>query len=175
MTTPSSPTLEPVPRPSTGGPVVPIWRCASFRDLTLDELDAIFRARQQVFVIEQACAYLDADGCDSASLHLTAWATGEALPRAYARIVGPGVKYPEPSIGRVLTHGPARGTGLGRALVRRAIEACRSAHPGMAIRISAQAQLTAFYADAGFGVAGVPYEEDGIPHIEMLWRPRPSG
>ena len=80
----------------------------------------------------------------------------------------PGAKYAEPSIGRVLTTAPARGHGLGRELVRRAVGRARSAWPGHAIRISAQTRLEAFYAGFGFSVVGAPYLEDGIPHIEML-------
>lgn len=146
-----------------------VWRCCRFDELSGTELDAIYRARQQIFVIEQDCAYLDADGCDPACLHLAAWAPGEgAAPRAYARIVPPEIKYTEPSIGRVLTLGGGRGIGLGRELVRRAIDECRNAHAGCAIRISAQARLQAFYSDFGFVTVGAPYLEDGIPHIEML-------
>ena len=87
---------------------------------------------------------------------------------AYARVVPPGVKYAEPSIGRVLTTDAARGTGLGRELVRRAIEHCRANYPREGIRISAQSRLEGFYAGFGFVVQGERYLEDGMPHTEML-------
>ncbi len=144
------------------------WRWCRFDELDPFELDAIYRARQLVFLIEQNCVYLDADGFDSHSHHLAAWGADRALPLAYARIVEPGRKYAEPSIGRVITLGAARGTGLGRTLVARAIAHCGQTYPGAGIRISAQSRLERFYRDAGFAVVGVPYLEDGIPHTEML-------
>lgn len=148
------------------------WQCKPFDTLTPRELQNIHRARQWVFVVEQHCAYLDADGLDEGALHLAAWHPEHAVPWAYARIVAPGAKYQEPSIGRVLTWGPGRGNGLGRELMRRAIEACIGAHPGQAIRISAQAHLAGFYGSLGFAGVGDTYLEDGIPHVEML---RPPG
>jgi ElaA protein len=144
------------------------WRWCHFDALSVHELQNIYMARQQVFTLEQQCIYLDADGCDEQSFHLAAWATGHQAPVAYARIVAPGVKYAEPSIGRVITTAPARGTGLGRELVRRAIAHTAEVFPGAAIRISAQSRLEAFYAEVGFEIVGERYMEDGIPHTEML-------
>ena len=57
------------------------WRWCRFDELNVFELDAIYRARQQVFAIEQACAYLDADGFDQASWHLAAWSPAHKVPR----------------------------------------------------------------------------------------------
>jgi len=152
----------------SGEPTVLTWRGCRFEQLTVFELDAIYRVRQQVFALEQACAYLDADGFDAASWHLAAWSPSHAEPLAYARVVHPGQKYAEPSFGRVITTAPARGTGLGRELVRRAIALCGEAFPGQGIRISAQTRLERFYAEVGFVAVGPPYIEDGIPHTEML-------
>ena len=146
----------------------PTWRWCRFDELSVVELDAIYRARQQVFTIEQNCIYLDADGHDPHAFHLAAWAEDRAMPLAYARVVHPGRKYDEPSIGRVITVSAARGTGLGRELVRRATALCSEAFPGRGIRISAQTRLEPFYAEFGFVAIGAPYLEDGIPHTEML-------
>ncbi len=147
------------------------WRCCSFGALSVAELDAIYRARQQVFVIEQACPYLDADGVDPQCWHLAAWSTAQAEPLAYARIVAPGVKYAEASIGRVITTAAARGSGLGRELVRRAVEEAEALFPGRGLRISAQAHLARFYGAFGFACVGEEYLEDNIPHIDMLRPP----
>lgn len=163
----------PRPMPTPGAAPGLVWRCDPFDRLTVERLEAIYHARQQVFVVEQTCAYLDVDGCDNRCLHLAAWADDDRTLQAYARLVAPGVKYPEASIGRVLTTDVARGTGLGRELVRRAIEISRMAYPGTGIRISAQARLIDFYTGAGFAVVGSPYEEDGLPHIEMSLPPGP--
>lgn len=152
---------------STREPVLR-WQAGPFDALGVHALQHIYTARQQVFVIEQECPYLDADGVDERAWHLAAWHAGHTVPWAYARIVEPGVKYAEPSIGRVLTTAPARGSGLGRELVRRAIALSREVFPGMAIRISAQSRLEAFYASFGFATVGERYLEDGIPHTEML-------
>jgi ElaA protein len=146
----------------------PRWRWCHFDSLGVHELQAIYRARQQVFAIEQQCIYLDVDGADAASFHLAAWGDELAMPLAYARVVPPGIKYAEPSVGRVLTTDAARGTGLGRELVRRAIQHCCEVYPGQGIRISAQSRLERFYGEFGFVVQGERYLEDGIPHTEML-------
>ena len=151
------------------------WRCRRFDALDLRELQYIYMARQKVFAIEQQCAYLDADGFDEQAFHLAAWSSVQPEPLAYARLLDPGTKYPrDASIGRVITTSVARGRGLGRELMRRAIEQSGAAWPLAAIRISAQTRLEAFYADLGFVAVGVPYLEDGIDHTEML-RPAAGG
>jgi len=149
------------------------WRCVAFEALHVRELDAIYAARQQVFVIEQQCLYLDVDGADARSHHLAGWdgVAADAPLLAYARIVAPGVKYAEPAIGRVLTTRAARGRGFGRELIARAVEACRALYPGSAIRISAQSHLEALYGGYGFVAQGERYLDDGIEHIEMLLAP----
>ena len=144
------------------------WRSCPFDELTLRELQYIYMARQQVFSIEQACIYLDADGCDEAAHHVAAWSPNHPMPLAYARLLAPEVKYTEPSIGRVITTAPARGIGLGRELVQRAIDLSARLFPGHGIRISAQSRLERFYQDFGFVIIGERYMEDGIPHTEML-------
>ena len=138
------------------------WHVRRFSELTTVELYAIMALRQRVFVVEQNCPYLDADGVDDRSTHV--WASrGDAEIVAYLRIVPAGVKFAEVSIGRVITAPEARGTGLGRDLMKRGI-----AVAGGPIRIGAQAHLEKFYAELGFTRASDIYDEDGIPHIEML-------
>lgn len=144
------------------------WRWCRFEGLTLSELQHIYAARQQVFGLEQQCVYLDIDGLDEDAFHLAAWSSAHRLPVAYARLLDPGAKYAEPSMGRVITTAPVRGSGLGRELVRRLLSHAATAWPASGIRISAQARLEAFYAEVGFVVVGAAYLEDGIPHIEML-------
>lgn len=143
------------------------WRCCRFDALTLQELHYIYMARQQVFCVEQGCAYLDVDGRDETAWHLAAWSDEQRMPLAYARVLAPGVKYAEPAIGRVLTWGTGRGIGLGRALVQRAIAQALAEYPGQGIRLSAQSHLADFYRSEGFRAVGEVYLEDTIPHIEM--------
>jgi ElaA protein len=150
----------------------PVWRWCRFDDLGVRELQHIYAARQRVFAIEQQCIYLDVDGYDESAWHLAAWSPAQREPLAYARILDPGAKYEEASIGRVITVGAGRGMGLGRELVARAIAAVDQVWPGGAIRISAQTRLERFYAGFGFVAVGPPYLEDGIDHTEMLRDPR---
>ncbi|WP_444888581.1 GNAT family N-acetyltransferase [Microbulbifer sp. VAAC004] len=146
------------------------WQWCSFQQLSIDQLYEILRARQEVFTVEQDCPYQDADGKDQEAWHLICWDKESQSPRlmAYLRVVFPGKKYSEPSIGRVLTAESSRGTGLGKELISRAVEQTLNEYPGLGIRISAQEHLRKFYGDFGFEQVSTPYEEDGIPHIEML-------
>jgi ElaA protein len=139
-----------------------IWHVRTFEELTVAELYAIMALRQRVFVVEQSCAYQDADGLDQASRHV--WAQRGDVIAAYLRIVPAGVKFEELSIGRVITAPEARGTGIGRELMKRGIAAAGN----VPIRIGAQAHLEKFYGELGFTRASDVYDEDGIPHIEML-------
>ena len=90
------------------------------------------------------------------------------MPRAYARIFEPGVRYDEGSIGRVVTAPDVRGTGKGRALMAEALRRFDSLAPGQPIRIAAQRRLEDFYLGLGFRTVSDPYEEDGIIHVDML-------
>jgi len=142
-----------------------VWR--SFDELTADELYDIFALRQTVFVVEQNCAYLDADGWDRQSRHLYT-RNPAGLMVAYLRLVDPGVKYEEPSIGRVITHPRVRRTGLGRELMTEGLRGAAQHFPGMSIRIGAQSWAENFYSSLGFERVGSEYLEDDIPHVEMI-------
>jgi ElaA protein len=142
------------------------WHWSSFNDLAVSQLYQILAARQAVFVVEQKCAFQEADGHDENSWHLAGW-VGEDLA-AYARVVFPGYRFPEPSIGRVITTLPYRAKGYGKTLMSEAIRRTRENYPGSPIRISAQRYLERFYGSFGFQICSEPYKEDGIPHIDML-------
>ena len=139
------------------------WHDRAFTELSVGELYAIVQLREAVFVVEQTCAYLDADGLDPASRHLFAATTAGEI-HAYLRIVPPSVKYAEISLGRIVTSPAARRGGLGKELVRRGLAAVGS----VPVRIGAQLYLERFYNGFGFVRAGDEYLEDGIPHVEML-------
>lgn len=148
------------------------WHCKPFDALTARELYAILALRGEVFVVEQRCAYLDPDGHDPAAWHL--WSgDGDGRVLAYARVFPPGVKCPEACIGRVVTSPSVRGTGIGRALMARALEVVARECGDVPIHLSAQAHLERFYGSFGFERVGENYIEDGIPHVGMtLHRPR---
>jgi len=138
------------------------WFERAFNELSLDELYAIVALREQVFVVEQKCAYLDADGVDPQCRHL--WAVEDGRIVAYLRLIPAGVKYDEVAIGRVIVAAEARGTGLGKELMKRGL-ALAGAAP---VRLGAQAHLERFYGELGFRRVSDVYDEDGIPHVEML-------
>jgi ElaA protein len=149
------------------------WQYSSFDDLSRDTLFEILKVRQAIFVVEQNCAYQDVDDLDPVSWHLMGWriSSGTKELAAYLRISLPGEKYSEPSIGRVLTAPSFRGTGIGKALMHEGITRTSIEYPGAGIRISAQLYLEKFYSEFGFKKVSAPYDEDGIPHIEMLRAP----
>lgn len=142
------------------------WTWARFEGLSLDGLYDALALRCRVFILEQG-PYQDPDGLDRTAWHLLGRDDAGTL-QAYLRVVDPGRKYVEPSIGRVITAPEVRGGGAGRALMTEGIARCEAAWPGRGIRISAQAHLQRFYASLGFRAVGEPYAEDDIPHIEML-------
>ncbi len=146
------------------------WQWSRFADLAPAELYAALAARQQVFTVEQRCAFQDADGHDPHAWHLIAWDHRPATPvlAGYLRVLDPGRKFAEPSIGRVLTVPPYRGIGFGRTLMAEGLVRTRLAWPGAPIRIAAQHRLERFYSALGFRAVAPPYEEDGIAHVDML-------
>lgn len=143
-----------------------IWRCLPFDALHARTLYALLQLRTEVFVVEQNCVFQDMDGADAECFHLL----GEGVRglEAYVRLVPAGLKYPEASIGRVVTLPAARGGGLGHVLMREAVQALHGLWGVQPIRIGAQAHLQAFYGKHGFVPAGPIYIEDGIDHIEMV-------
>ena len=139
-----------------------IWHERAYDELTRDELYAILELRARVFVVEQNCVYQDVDGLDPRCRHVWAQDRGEIV--AYLRLIPAGVTYDEVAIGRVIVAQRMRGTGLGRELMRRGLAAAGA----VPVRLGAQAHLEKFYTDLGFRRVGDVYDEDGIPHIEML-------
>ncbi len=142
------------------------WRWQKIAQLSGSEVYEILALRQQVFVLEQTCLYADIDHKDQQCFHLSGW-QGEKL-HGYLRVVPPGLVYSEVALGRILTAETTRGSGLGKQLLSRALDEVSLLYPGQSIRILAQFYLQKFYAGFGFKTVSEPYDEDGIPHIEML-------
>ncbi len=145
------------------------WTWLSFEQLSNAELYQILALRQDVFILEQQCLYPDLDGYDQAAWHLLGWHTvdGQRRLAAYLRCLAPGAKFPEMSLGRVLTAPAARGGGLGKQLLEQGIARAERQFPGHPIRIGAQQHLERFYQGFGFNTISAPYDEDGIMHIDM--------
>lgn len=156
----------------------------NFDELTTVDLYHILKARTQVFVVEQNCAYQDMDEIDFDCLHLIAH-QNEALV-GYCRIIPPEfnklksnlsladpvIKSGDtsmPAIGRVLVLSEHRGDGLARQMMIQAIAHCRKKYgKKRPIIISAQAYLLKFYESLGFVPEGDHYLEDDIEHVKMV-------
>jgi ElaA protein len=143
------------------------WQLKKFEALTSGELYKMMQLRAEVFVVEQNCPYQDADGKDLKSLHLAGYGAEDKLI-AYSRILPQNISYPEVSIGRVVSSPSARGTGIGKELMKQSLLEIGKLFGNVPVRIGAQLYLQKFYESFGFVREGDEYMEDGIPHIIML-------
>ena len=139
------------------------WVHKYYNNLLRDELYEILRLRQEVFIIEQNCNYLDADNYDKQSLHLMGYKKNQLI--AYMRILPEKVLYLNTSFGRILVKKEYRDLGIGKELLKRGIDLCS---PNKTIVMSAQLYLIKFYQIFGFKSVGEEYLEDEIPHIKMI-------
>lgn len=139
-----------------------------FKELSIDELYEILKLRNDVFIVEQKCAYDDCDGKDRSAYHLS-FKDNDKIA-AYLRILDKGISYNEISIGRVLVGKNYRGKGIAREMMLGAIKFIKENLDESEIRISAQAYLIDFYRSLGFKQVSDIYLEDDIPHVEMLYK-----
>jgi len=141
--------------------------CKPFDELTLHELYAFLKLRQEVFIVEQNCPFTDADDRDQKGWHLMGYDTQNLV--VYARILPKGVPYEGyVSIGRILSSPQARGKGYGKVLVQTAIQETYRLLGENDIKIGAQLYLQHFYESFGFESISEHYLEDGIPHLGMI-------
>lgn len=135
-----------------------------FDELRPAELYAILKLRPEVFMLEQRCRYPELDGCDAGALHV--WLADGSGIAAYLRILDRGVRSAYVTIGRVVS--ARRGLGLGERVMREGIRAAREILGADAIYLEAQAYAQGFYEKLGFRRISEPFDEDGIPHVQML-------
>ena len=116
--------------------------------------------RFAVFVEEQNVpAEIELDSFDALSVHAVAFdANGEAI--------GTGRLLPDGHIGRMAVAKPARGSGVGSALLRALMDEARRRGHAQAV-LSAQTHATGFYCRHGYSAYGDEYDDAGIPHIDM--------
>ena len=139
-----------------------------FSALSIIQLYEILTLRQEVFVVEQNCPYLDCDGLDPQSWHLMGYDEKGKLC-CYTRLLPLNLPYKGySSIGRVLTAQSVRNTGAGKLLMKKSIDQCYELFGPHPIKIGAQVYLLKFYESFGFYKTGEEYMEDGIPHIKMI-------
>lgn len=121
----------------------------------------LWQLRAQVFVVEQACPYLDLDGRDLEAGTRHVWLEEDTFPVAYLRVLE------EPGgtarIGRVVVAAGHRGHGLAGQLMEAAL-ATIGPRP---CRLDAQSYLVEWYRSQGFEACGEEFLEDGIPHVPM--------
>lgn len=142
------------------------WTYKQFHELSTDELYAIIRLRNEVFVIEQNCVYQDTDYKDQLATHYMGWQNNKLV--AYTRIFKPGIYFDQAAIGRVVTSSTIRGSGIGKILMQNSIQLIYHLWGQQAIKISAQCYLKKFYESLGFQQTSEIYLEDGIDHFEMM-------
>lgn len=140
----------------------------TFRELSVNELYDLLKLRAEIFVVEQDCVYNDLDNFDKEAVHVLYVENNEII--ATARLLQPGTRFADFSIGRVVVKKEKRGKGLGKALMNAAIDYCVANWKAEKIKISAQQYLQRFYGELGFVVITEMYLEDDIPHVGMVYK-----
>ncbi|MCE2496256.1 MAG: GNAT family N-acetyltransferase [Flavobacteriales bacterium] len=138
----------------------------TWEELSKEELYAILRLRQQVFILEQVCPFVDNDNFDQESIHV--WAEQEGEVTAYGRIVPQGTEFNELSVGRFVTADGHRGKGLGREIVQACLDEAFRRYGKQSVKITAQWVYVDFYRSFGFETVGEEFHLDHIPHIYMI-------
>lgn len=128
-------------------------------ELSAEELIQIYIERVKVFIVEQNCAYQEADEADFDARHVIV-KDGDQIV-AYARILEDDQNI---QIGRVVVVKEYRGRGLGTQMMEFILESIDHSKP---IRLSAQTYIKHMYESVGFKVISDEYLEDGIPHVDM--------
>jgi ElaA protein len=131
-----------------------------FEQLSKDSLYQMLRFRQSIFVVEQRSPYPDLDGLDQDAWHL--------LLRVDRNLAGYLRLAPAPlRIGRVAVAAGLRRLGLGRRMIGEALQFCRERYAEQEIILAAQLDLMPFYRGFGFSATSEPYDDFGVPHVEM--------
>ncbi len=162
------------------------FQLGRLHELSAVEAEALFRLRQDVFVVEQDCAYPDMDGLDAKAWHFLMRLEGGLDDHPYdrgligcCRIFERGVFPPlhegqvpdegrSARIGRIAVMEAFRSRGYAAAMIRFAMAFIRQRDLGENIRMAAQKHLVAYYQGFGFQAIGEPYWEDGIEHQDVL-------
>lgn len=139
-----------------------------FNELSVDELYDILKLRSEIFVVEQNCVYNDLDELDKQAVHLQIRKRNELI--GYARLLKPGTRFPDYSIGRLVVKESERGNGVGILTMEESKKYMIEYWNSKKIKISAQQYLQRFYEDLGFRIVSDVYLEDGIPHVGMCYK-----
>ncbi|MDX5349572.1 MAG: GNAT family N-acetyltransferase [Paracoccaceae bacterium] len=128
-----------------------------------DDIAACHALRRTVFIDEQGVPESEElDDQDAGAIHLLARLDGR--PVGSARLI---LKGATGKIGRVCVLKEQRGTGLGAALIRAALQALRARQGVRCARLGSQVHAIGFYEKLGFVAEGPIYDDAGIPHRDM--------
>ncbi len=127
--------------------------------------------RTTVFVEEQGIPIaMEWDDADKVCVHAViynhqniALATGRLLPTETDK----GIKTSQ--IGRMAVLQNARGQGLGAQVLQALMKVAQS-RGDVSIDLHAQQSAVNFYLKQGYSPRGEPYEEVGIPHLDMVFQ-----
>lgn len=144
----------------------------SFPELTAAELYEILRTREAVFIVEQTCPYPEADGRDYDAVHYF-YREPDGRVAAYLRLYPKAGEPGTIQVGRVVTAGTARGTGLGRRILHESVQYAIEKMGAERLYLEAQTYAIGFYRKEGFAVCSGEFLEDGIPHVRMRREAKP--
>ncbi len=138
-------------------------------ELSTVALYELLQFRQAIFIVEQASPYPDLDGRDSEARHLTLHRDGALI--GYLRLIAPGEHDQKlVRIGRVSIAVDDRGHGYARQMMDEALRLAGELYPTNDIEIGAQTHLESFYQSFGFTPCSSPYDDFGVPHIDLVLR-----
>jgi ElaA protein len=143
-------------------------RWYGFGDFSAALLYELLQFRQAIFVVEQGCAYPDLDGLDLNAQHLLLRSDGDLAGCLRLILFAEDRRI---KIGRVAVAEAVRGRGLARQMMIESIARCRGDYPDHAVTLSGQTYLASFYESLGFVVTSPPYDDYGIPHVDMALGP----
>ena len=127
------------------------------------DIEACLSVRRIVFIQEQGVSEAEEiDGLDAEALHILAAVDG--VPMGTARILIDGATA---KIGRVCVLSEQRGTGLGAAVMRKALKVCKSQKAVKKALLGSQIHALKFYEQLGFQAFGPIYLDAGIEHRDM--------
>ena len=135
-----------------------------FNELTLEELYLILKIRQEVFIIEQKCFYLDCDDLDQKSIHFLGYLDG--VLACYMRVFN-NEQNSVWVLGRILVSKKFRSIGLGIELMNQTLKFLSHKKNNYSLEMSAQTYLIDFYKKFNFKIEGDEYLDAGISHIKM--------
>lgn len=114
-------------------------------------------------MLEQQSLYEDIDGHDEYSQHLLLFRENKLC--GYLRLL---ITAQTAKLQRIVLSPDVRGLGYGKMLLESALRRVADCHDVTAVKLSAQVQASAFYAQFGFAQSSEPYDDGGIMHIDMV-------